>query len=117
VSGLIRPGATAHGVWRPATCGRLKGWLVLGLAAWSGGETAHGAVRDACKTARWRAHRWQGAAGELTGATGRAPDKAVWGGAHPSGGTAWSRWRMLQAAAFIGGDGAPVAGGDGGTAL
>jgi hypothetical protein len=30
----------------------------------------------------------QGAAEELAGATGRAPGKAVGGGAHPSGGTA-----------------------------
>jgi hypothetical protein len=37
--------------------------------------------------------RWQGAAGELMGATGRAPGKAVKGGAHPSGGATWRQWR------------------------
>jgi hypothetical protein len=63
------------------------------------------------------AGQWQGAAGELTGAIGRAPGKAVGGGAHPSGGVTERRWRMLRAAAFIGGEGAPVASGDGGMAL
>jgi hypothetical protein len=42
----------------------------------------------------------QGAAGELAGATRRALGKAVWGGAHPSGDTAWRRWRMIRAAGF-----------------
>jgi hypothetical protein len=61
----------------------------------------------------WR----QGAAGELAGATGRAPAKAVGGGADPSSGVAERRWRMLRAATFIGGERAPVVGGDGGTTL
>jgi hypothetical protein len=59
----------------------------------------------------------QGAAGELMGATGRALGKAVGGGAHPNGGAAWRRWRSLGTAAFIGGERALVAGGDGGVAL
>jgi hypothetical protein len=63
------------------------------------------------------AGRWQGAADELMGAIGRAPSKAVRGGAHPSGGAASRRWRMLQATAFISGEGAPVASGDGGLTL
>jgi hypothetical protein len=55
------------------------------------------------------AGRRLGAAGELVGAaTRRAPSKAVGGGAHPSGGAAWRRWRMLRAAAFNGGEAAPV---------
>jgi hypothetical protein len=59
----------------------------------------------------------QGAAGELARATGRASGKAVGGGAHPSGGATKRRWRMLRASAFIGGEGAPVADGDGGMTL
>jgi hypothetical protein len=39
----------------------------------------------------------QGGADEFAGATGRTLGKAVRGGAHPSGGTAWNRWRMLRA--------------------
>jgi hypothetical protein len=54
VSGPIRPGATAHRAWWPATHDWLKGW---GLAARFGRE----AVRDVGMprtTAWWRAHRW-----------------------------------------------------------
>jgi hypothetical protein len=39
------------------------------------------------------ASRWQGAVGELAGATGRTLSKAVGGGDHPSSGAAWRRWR------------------------
>jgi hypothetical protein len=63
------------------------------------------------------AGRWQRAAGGLTGPTGRVPGNAVGGGAHPSGGTMKMRWRMLQAVAFIVGEGAPISGEDGGTTL
>jgi hypothetical protein len=108
VSSPIRPKATAHGALWPAMRGRPKGWLGLGLAARSGGALAGGPVA---------AGRRQGAAGEITGATGRALGKAVEGGAHPSGGTMERRWSMLRAVAFVGGDGASVAGGDGGTTL
>jgi hypothetical protein len=59
----------------------------------------------------------QGAAGELAGATGRASSKAVGGGAHQNGGAAWRRWRSLGTTTFISGERAPMAGGDGGTAL
>jgi hypothetical protein len=52
--------------------------------------------------------RQQGVAGELTGATVRAPGKAVGGGAHPSDGAAWRRWRMLRAVTFNGGEASPV---------
>jgi hypothetical protein len=52
--------------------------------------------------------RRQGVVGELTGTTGRALGKAVGGGTHPSGGTAWMRWRMLRAVAFNGGEATPV---------
>jgi hypothetical protein len=120
VSGPIRPRATAHGAWRPDTRDRLKGWLGLGLAARSDGEAAHGAEQGVrrersrrghraqlvCVTTRWHpqcaAGRWHDAAGELVGATGRAPGKAVGGGAHPSGDAAWRRLRMLQPVAFNG---------------
>jgi hypothetical protein len=39
---------------------------------------------------------------------GGTPGKAIGGGAHPSGGTAWRWWRMLWAAAFNGSEAAPV---------
>jgi hypothetical protein len=68
-------------------------------------------------TACWRAHRWQDAAGELAGATRRAPGKAVGGGAHPSDGVTERQWRMLRAAAFVSGEGAPVTDGIDGVAL
>jgi hypothetical protein len=109
-----------------------KGWLGLSLAAQSGREAARGAeTTRVCRArsqrgnhaqltrvtvqccARWR----QAATGELTGATGMALGNAVGGGAQPSGGAAWRRWRMLRAVAFIGGEGASVAGGDGGRTL
>jgi hypothetical protein len=48
---------------------------------------------------------------------GVAPGKAVGGGAHPNSGAAWRRWRNLRTAAFVGGERAPVASGDGGTVL
>jgi hypothetical protein len=38
---------------------------------------------------------WQGAAGELAGATRRTPGKAVRGGAHLNSGAAWRQWRCL----------------------
>jgi hypothetical protein len=46
-----------------------------------------------------------------------APGKAVRGGAHLNGGAAWRRWRSLETAAFIDGERALVAGGNGGMAL
>jgi hypothetical protein len=63
------------------------------------------------------AGQWQGAAGELTGAKGRASGNAVGGGAHPSGGAMKRQRRMLRVAAFISGEGAPMFRGDGGTTL
>jgi hypothetical protein len=41
-------------------------------------------------------------------AGGGAPGNVVGGGAHPSGNTAWRRWRMLRAVAFNSGEVAPV---------
>jgi hypothetical protein len=88
--------------------GRPKGWLGLGLAARFGGALADDSVV---------AGRWQGAVGELTGGTRRALGKAVGSGAHPNDGAA-QRWgRSLETAVFVGGERAPVAGGDGGTTL
>jgi hypothetical protein len=119
VSGPIRSGATAHGAWQPAMHDRTKGWLGLSLAARSDRETARGAVRrgDALAGSSVVADQRQGATIELAGASGRAPSKAVGGGAHPSGGATWRWWRMLRAAAFVGGEGAPVAGSGGGMTL
>jgi hypothetical protein len=61
--------------------GRPKGWLGLGLAARSGGETTRITVRDARDGTLVGllvvAGQRQGAAGELAGATGRASSKAV----------------------------------------
>jgi hypothetical protein len=101
--------------------GRPKGWLGLGLAARSGGETTRITVRGAHDGTLAGllvvAGQWQDAAGELVGATRRASSKAVGGGAHPSGGTTCRLWRMLRVAVFVGGEGVLVAGGDGGTGL
>jgi hypothetical protein len=105
VSGPIQPGATSHSAWRPSPVAQSPR---PAHARWRGGALAGGSVV---------AGRWQRAAGALTGTTGRAPGKAVRGGAHPSGNVAWRRWRMLRAAAFIGGEGAPMAGDDGGMTL
>jgi hypothetical protein len=123
VSGSIRPEATAHRMRWPAMCGLPKGWLSLGLAARSGGEAAGSAGTACVSLARSRriprghddaladgsvvAGWWQGAAGELTGATGRVPGKVVRGGAHPSGDAAWRWWRMRRAAAFNDGEAWP----------
>jgi hypothetical protein len=91
------------------------------------GEAAHSAGMERVRQERSRrggvltggsaAGQRQGATGELAGATWRASGKAVGGGAHPSGDMAWRRWRMLRAVAFVGGEGALVAGDDGGTTL
>jgi hypothetical protein len=55
--------------------------------------------------------RQQGAAGELTGATGRAPGKVGAGGAH-RGHRSMVRWRkLLRAVVFTSGREAPVIGG------
>jgi hypothetical protein len=98
---------------QPMGHGWLKGWLGLSLVARSGGEVACGALTGSSVAAS----RWQGVAGELAGATRRAPGKAVRGRAHPSDGVVWRQWRMLWVAAFNGGETAPVGGGNGGTAL
>jgi hypothetical protein len=63
------------------------------------------------------ADRRQGVVGELVGVTGRVPGKAVGGRAHPNGGAAWRRRRSFGTAAFVDGEKAPVASGDGGTTL
>jgi hypothetical protein len=90
----VWPDPTYHEAWCPATYDRLKGWLGLGLTAW-----------------------WQGAAGELVRGIGRASDKAVGGGTHPSDDAAERWWRMLRAAAFTNGEGTPVMDGVDGVAL
>jgi hypothetical protein len=67
----------------------------MGARAWHarGAVTAHssrarrccGALADGSVVAGWR----QCAVGELAGAIGRAPSKAVGDGAHPNDGAAW----------------------------
>jgi hypothetical protein len=64
----------------------------------------------ACSSvAQW----WQGVAGDLKLVNGKVPGKEERAGAHRNDGSMvrWCKWR--QAAAFVGGEGAPV-GGDGG---
>jgi hypothetical protein len=113
VSGPIQPEATVHGVRRPATPDQSKGWS--GALTVRSPHTA--CVLDGVVAHSLAAGRWHGAVGELMGATGRASGKAIGGGAHLSGDMTWRRWRMLWVAVFIGGEGAPVASGDGGTTL
>jgi hypothetical protein len=74
VSSPIRPEATTHEAWQPATHGRLKGWLGLGLAAWSSGETARDAV-TACDGAVVcsPAARWWLAGGKVLPVSLRGP--------------------------------------------
>jgi hypothetical protein len=107
----------------PHAADRQAGWA----SAWQPGpaeEAAHGAGTG-CARRRGGAltggsvvaGRRQGATRELTGAIGRASGKAVGGGAHTNGGALWRRWKSLGTAAFISGESAPVAGGDGGTTL
>jgi hypothetical protein len=59
----------------------------------------------------------QGVVGELAGATGWPSGKAIGGEAHLNGGAAWRWWRSLRTTMFIGGERAPVAGGNEGVAL
>jgi hypothetical protein len=59
------------------------------------------------------AQRQQGVTGDLEGVTGKVPDKEERAGAHRNGGSTVRRRKRRPAAAFIGGEGAPV-GGDGG---
>jgi hypothetical protein len=59
------------------------------------------------------ARRWQGVVGDLDGVTGKVPGKEERAGAHRNGRSMVRRSERHRAAAFIGGEGAPV-GGDGG---
>jgi hypothetical protein len=58
------------------------------------------------------ARRWQGAAGDLEGVMGKVPGKEEKAGAHRDGGSTVRQRKRRRAAAFVGGEGAPV-GGDG----
>jgi hypothetical protein len=60
--------------------------------------------------ARWR----QGVAGDLEGVTGKVSGKEERAGAHRNGGSTVRRCKWRRAAAFVGGEGAPVvaSGGD-----
>jgi hypothetical protein len=59
------------------------------------------------------ARRWQGVVRDLDGVTGKVSGKKERAGAHRNGGSMVRRSERCRAAAFIGGEGAPV-GGDGG---
>jgi hypothetical protein len=63
------------------------------------------------------AQRWQGVAGDLEGVTGKVPGKEERVGAHRNGGLTVRRCKRRRAAAFIGGEGAPVVAGGGDEAL
>jgi hypothetical protein len=73
VSGPTWPEATAHGVRRPATCGRSKGWLDLSLAARSGGEAACSAGMTRVRRARSSTAWWRLADGEVLLVSLRGP--------------------------------------------
>jgi hypothetical protein len=125
VSGPIRPEAIAHVARWPATRGWASAWRPGPAETWpaarercvcveraSGADTARSSRVQRCIGALTgssvAAGRWQGAAGELARDIGRVPSKAVRGGAHPSGAATERWWRMLRAAAFTGGEVAPV---------
>jgi hypothetical protein len=70
----IRPTATVHRAWWPATCGRSEGWLDLDLAARSSGGVARVLARDHERRARSRrtgASWWRGAHRQSGGRGGR----------------------------------------------
>jgi hypothetical protein len=121
--------AQDYGPWgqRPATTvpGQPPELRLVGSAQWPKrpGRPARRGARARCSH---RAHersgvaRWRGRC-DLAGGLGVAQvaalapieqgsvsGKAVGGGAQPSGGAAWRRWRMLRAVAFNGGEAAPV---------
>jgi hypothetical protein len=105
-------------------CGRPTSWLGLSLTARSSGEAAHdaemGRARRHCGALTGGsvvAGRWQGSASKLAGGHREGTEQGDWGGAHPNGGAAWRQRRSLRIVAFIGGERAPVADGDGGVAL
>jgi hypothetical protein len=95
VSGLIWPGATAHGrgglpcavSWEAPWAWAWQPSPVEEVAHGAGTRRAHGAVTAHSSRARWCggalasgsvvAGRWQCVAGELAGAARRAPGKAV----------------------------------------
>jgi hypothetical protein len=59
------------------------------------------------------ARRRQGVAGDLEGVTGKVPGKEERAGAHRNGGLTVRRCQRRRAAAFVGGEGAPVVAGGG----
>jgi hypothetical protein len=101
---------TAEEVAHGAGTGRARGTVT---ARSSRTQQRGGVLTSDLLVAGWR----HGAANELARVTGRAPGKAVGGGADPNGGAVWRQWRSLGTAAFIGGVRALVANGDGGAAL
>jgi hypothetical protein len=63
------------------------------------------------------AQRQQGVAGDLEGVTGKVPGKEERAGAHRNGGPMVRRCKRRRAAAFVGGEGAPMVAGGGDEAL
>jgi hypothetical protein len=63
------------------------------------------------------AQRQQGVAGDLEGVTGKVPVKEERAGAHRNGGPMVRRCKRRRAAAFVGGEGAPMVAGGGDEAL
>jgi hypothetical protein len=59
------------------------------------------------------AGRWQGVARDLEGVTGKVPGKEERTGAHRNGRSTVRRCKRRRAAAFVGGEGAPVVSGGG----
>jgi hypothetical protein len=91
--------ATAHGMRRPTTHGRPKGWLGLGLAARSCGEMARGAVRSACDgaVACSSTTRWRLAGSKVLPVSLQGPQGGRW--------ARWSGVELTRAAARHGGGG------------
>jgi hypothetical protein len=115
VPGRNRPEARAHGARWPATRGRSKRWLGHGLAAQPSGATGmcgHRARDDAVACSAV-ARRRQSVAGDHEGVTGKVPGKEERTGAHQNGGSTVRRCQRRRAAAFVGGEGAPVVAGRG----
>jgi hypothetical protein len=91
----------------PRAVGRNDGW------ASPAGQPACSAYCSARGTTRWRARRRQCAAGDLDGVTVKVPGKEERAGAHRNGGSTVRRCKRPRAAAFVGGEVAPVVvGGD-----
>jgi hypothetical protein len=99
---------------RPATRGRPKRRLGHGLTAQpSGAAGLRGHRARVLAGGSAVARRRQGIAGDLEGVTGKVPSKEERAGAHRNDGSTVRRCKRRRAAAFVGGEGAPVVTGGG----